>query len=828
MRARLLHVLGGLRVRVAVLLLAGQLLAACGFYVLFTTLIGNWSRAELARDGRGIADRIAAHAVTPLILGDYNGLRDLLRREMRELDLVGASFLGPDGQALETRVIDGRLWRTTGAVVPRQLREPELSVHDVDGTEVYRVIQAVVRRGAAARDVHLDTEARLGIQPPRDQLVGWVRLDYSAARIVEDLATARQLGALLLLLAVAVGLLGSLALLRVVVRPLREAGALAREIADGNLARRLPVTSQDELGDLAESMNTMAAALARSLARERAESAALRGTAEAVMAIAQGARAARDPASVFRVVAAELRGVTRCDGVALAVPGAAEDALVFRHFDPPPPWGGLAEGAILDGPLAAALGGADPQSLRLETAQHPYPLTATLAARGVGAALLVPLALEGGPPAALLLVSSHPSAFGGSEVRVVTGLASHLAAALHAAQLRDRLENAFEELQRAKEQLMRSERLRVAGELASGIAHEFNNVLAAILGRVQLLRRRSGSGAIPPGELDQGLAILEVAAHDGAETVRRLRQFSLGAGDVAAPVDLDTVIREAVEFTRPRWKHEAASGRDTIDLRVQAQPGAWVRGSASELREVFTNLILNAVDALPRGGVIRVGAAPDGDRVRASVEDDGIGMSSETLRRAFEPFFTTKGVEGTGLGLSMVYGIVQRHGAALDVTSEPGRGTRIDLAFPRCADAPRPGEPPEAAPPADGAGLRVLVVDDEAAVRALLVDILTTLGVTVTGCERADEALRGFRPGRYQLVLTDLGMPGMNGWQLSQRLRAIDRNVMIVFVTGWGEGLDPVQVREAGADAAIGKPFTITDLEQVIREAGQRTGARAA
>jgi signal transduction histidine kinase len=824
MKRRLLHVLGGLRVRVAVLLIAGQLIAACGFYALFATLIGSWSRAELAEDGRGIADRIAAHAVTPMILGDRKGLQELLRREMRDVDLVGASFLTPEGAALETRVLDSRLWRPS-AWIPRQLREPELSVHVLDGVEVYRVMQAVVRQGTPAGVPDLDTEARLGVEPPRDRLVGWVRLDYSSERIARNLATARQLGALVLVLAVALVLLGSLALLRVVVRPLREAGELAREIADGNLARRLPVTSQDELGDLAESMNTMAGALARSLARERAEAAALRGTAEAVMAIAQGARAARDPASVFRVVAAELRAVTHCEGVALAVPTGG-DTLVFRHFDPPAPWGGLSDGAPFDGPLAAALGGTDPQSLRLETAEHPYPLTTTLAARGVGAALLVPLALEGGPPAALLLVSSHPSAFSGSEIRVATGLASHLAAALHAEGLRDRLENAFEELQRAKEQLMRSERLRVAGELASGIAHEFNNVLAAILGRVQLLRRRAGAGPVPSGELDEGLAILEVAAHDGAETVRRLRQFSLGTGDVTAPVDLGGVIREAVEFTRPRWKHEAATGRDTIDLRVDAQPGVWVRGSASELREVFTNLILNAVDALPQGGAIRVSAAADGNRVRAAVEDDGIGMSPETLRHALEPFFTTKGVQGTGLGLSVVYGIVQRHGATLEVTSSPDRGTRIDLSFPRCDEAPRAADPPPAPRPAEVAGLRVLVVDDEPAVRALLVDILTSLGATVLGCERADEALRAFQPGRFELVLTDLGMPGMNGWQLSQRLRAIDPDVRIVFVTGWGEGLDPVQVRDAGADAVIGKPFRIADVEQVVRETAR--GARAA
>jgi signal transduction histidine kinase/CheY-like chemotaxis protein len=834
MRARLAQVLGGLRLRMAVLLLAGQLIVACGFYGLFDVLTRDWAHHEFMSNGRSTVDQMTRDTVTPLILGDQTGLHEVMDRLSDHRDVVGIAILTPQGQPVAARVNDPRLWtaRPPGPV-PLQRREPEVTRHLVAGVEVLSFLAAVVRQGAEIGPLFDDTREGLGLagdrptKAPPTELLGWVRLEYSTARVERDLATARQLSLALLVLALVLGLLASLALLRVVVRPLREARDLAREIAGGNLDRRLPVRSTDELGALATSMNTMAGALARSMARERAEASALRETAEAVVAIAQGARAAHDPGSVFRIVAARLRGVTRCDAVALAVPETPTQTLRFGFFDPEPPWGGLVHGAELPPTLSAALAGPDPPSLRLETALHENALTSVLAEHGVGVALLVPLTLEGGPPAALVLAARDSSAFTPSEVRVVMGLGSHLAAALHAAQLRDRLETAVEELDRTQEQLMRSERLRVAGELASGIAHEFNNVLGAILGRVQVLRRQGDRGALRPGELNEALGILELAARDGAETVRRLRQFGKSAApEIAEPVDLDSALRDAVEFTRPRWKDEAESRGASIEMIVTSSPGAWVRGQASQLREVFTNLIMNAVDALPEGGTIRLHTSSEGGTVRASIEDDGVGITDEAQKRVLEPFFTTK-AQGTGLGLSMVYGIVQRHGGELALHSQPGLGTRIELRFPHGQPAEAAALPPPA-PEAAATGLSVLVVDDEDPVRELLMDILKMLGHQVVGCDRAEAALRDYEPGRFQLVLTDLGMPGMNGWQLSQKLREQDAAVTIVFVTGWGEELDAEQVRRAGADRVIGKPFGIDDLEGAVRLAAERAQSRAA
>jgi signal transduction histidine kinase/CheY-like chemotaxis protein len=450
-----------------------------------------------------------------------------------------------------------------------------------------------------------------------------------------------------------------------------------------------------------------------------------------------------------------------------------------------------------------------------------------MAGSGFRAMLAVPLQLPGAPLAILLVASEDAAAFPEPERDVVIALASHLSSALHAGRLQERLEEAFEELQRTHDYLVQSEMLRVAGEMASGVAHDFNNVLGAILGRTQLLMRRMQGGELSSEELITSLAVIEQAAQDGRETGRRLRQFGHAAHDAATePVDLHAMLQDAVEFTRPRWQNEALGDGVNIEMRLESHTGAWVAGRASELREVFTNLILNAVDAMPQGGCISVGARAEGERVIATVADDGMGMDEETTRRLFEPFFTTKGDGGTGLGLSVVYGIVQRHAGTIEVVSQPGEGTRMELSFPRVA-APTSLAADVAAPEALPS-LDVMVVDDEEPVREVLRDIAVACGQRAVAFGSGEEALRGLRPGAFQLVLTDLGMPGMTGWDLARRVRAVDPEVTIVFVTGWGEDVDRRAADNAGADLVLAKPFNIEDVIGAIRLAGERVEAREA
>lgn len=239
--------------------------------------------------------------------------------------------------------------------------------------------------------------------------------------------------------------------------------------------------------------------------------------------------------------------------------------------------------------------------------------------------------------------------------------------------------------QRLERALVQAERLRAVGEMASGVAHDFNNVLTVILGRAQLLLSRSRDLRSEGGE--QALRVIEKAARDGVETVRRIRSFS--RRETQAPrelVDLNAMIQDALEFTRPRWHMRTPQISVSTEL-AQLPP---VRGNPAELREVFVNLIFNALDAMPEGGTLTATSSLARDIIDVTIADTGTGMSDGVKRRIFEPFFTTKGERGTGLGLSVAHGIVASHGGTIDVESKVGRGTRVMCRFPR-EGGPGPG-----------------------------------------------------------------------------------------------------------------------------------------
>jgi signal transduction histidine kinase/ActR/RegA family two-component response regulator len=698
----------------------------------------------------------------------------------------------------------------------------------VNEVRVLEVTTPVVRRVSVARDPFEDSELAVGsgAARARREQVGWVRVALSLDRVEAAVGTAARMGLLVLLIALLLGTVALALLVRLMVRPLHEASDLAQEIAAGRLDRRIPVRSEDELGTLAQSLNSMASSLLDARRRVEAEAEALRVATAAMVEIGRGVRSARDPAAVFDVVAREIRGVTGCDGVALAAPEGDTGMVVFRQLDPPLPWGRLEQLPAPARDLTWTEIAGTPAPLVLDLDARGDALCAALRDEGFGSALLVPLATEGSPLPVLLLASRQPVAFASAEVDVVGGLASHLSAALQGARLNDRLHDAFGELQRTHDYLVRSEMLRVAGEMASGVAHEFNNVLGAILGRAQLLCLQAASGALPTEELIESLAIIERAALDGRETGRRLRQFGRAqdSGSVE-PVDLDRALRDAVEFTRPRWENEAQAAGRRIDISVESRPGIVVRARGHEMREVFTNLILNAVDALPQGGHVRLAAFHDSGRVVTTVEDDGVGMTEEVRQRAFEPFFSTKGPGGTGLGMSLVYGILQRCDGTIDVQSSPGEGTRITVSFPAAMALAAPAEPeplPDTQP--NERLLDVLVVDDESTVRDVLRDMVSALGHRVVACASGHEALEQMRPGRFHLVLTDLGMPGITGWKLAEAVRQRDPATVIVFVTGWGEEVNADAVRKVGADRVVTKPFSLEDILETTRIAAARAG----
>ena len=384
------------------------------------------------------------------------------------------------------------------------------------------------------------------------------------------------------------------------------------------------------------------------------------------------------------------------------------------------------------------------------------------------------------------------------------------------------------EKKKMEQQLLQSEKLKSLGELAGGVAHDFNNILAAILGRVQLLRKQL---APPMGktekrgsaiDLEKGLEIIERASLDGAETVRRIQEFCRRRGDQKdfVQVDLNELIENALEFTKVKWADEVQSRGIKIEISKALSSLPPIMGSASELREVFTNLINNAVDALPRGGEIRVQSCMNTEWAVITIEDTGGGIPLSIKDRIFDPFFTTKGPQSTGLGLSVSYGIINRHHGTITAESMEGKGTAFTIKLPLTGKADTKEDRREKVIPMQGKHnkARILVIDDEADVRELLRDILSDAGHDVEMAHNGCEGIEMFEKQPYDLVLTDLGMPVMSGWEVAGKIRQMNKCVPIALVTGWNVVLDDAALHSSGVNLVVHKPFQVDQVLNLVKE----------
>jgi GAF domain-containing protein len=406
-----------------------------------------------------------------------------------------------------------------------------------------------------------------------------------------------------------------------------------------------------------------------------------------------------------------------------------------------------------------------------------------------------------------------------AEERLLVNAAHLIALSLASVRLYEERTRAFGELAAAQDQLVRTERLRALGEVASGVAHDFNNLLASVLGRAQLLLRR-----VQDPQQRQWLQVIERSALDGAQTVRRLQDFTrIRRDQPLVPLDLNQVVRDSLDITQSRWKDEPTSRGIVIELRTRLTEVPAVPGDAAELREAMTNLILNAVDAMPEGGMLSLGTALTDDRVEVTISDTGVGMSTEVREKVFDPFFTTKGPQGTGMGLSVTYSIVSRHGGTIAIESEPGHGSLFRLSFPRAAQAqpPAPAAPPVETPAVRA--LRCLVVDDEPPVREVIGDILESAGHSVVSLGDGAEAIAHFAAQRFDLVVTDLAMPRVSGWQVARAVKQIAPQVPVFLVTGFGVELSPEERRTHGVDLVLVKPLQIQEVLDAVAEIAART-----
>lgn len=382
----------------------------------------------------------------------------------------------------------------------------------------------------------------------------------------------------------------------------------------------------------------------------------------------------------------------------------------------------------------------------------------------------------------------------------------------------ERLRQTVEELQKTQQQVIQQQRLRALGEMASGIAHDFNNALTPILGLTELLL--DDPRIANELQLRRYLEMVHTAAQDAAHTVSRLREFyrPRGHSEVRQPVDINAVVEEAITLSTPRWRDQPQSKGIFISVTADLQPVSTIFANESEVREMLQNLIFNAVDALPRGGdiTVRTRSLEEGEStwVVIEVQDNGIGMDEEMRMRCFEPFFTTKGDHGAGLGLAMVYGIVQRHDGKVEVDSAVGAGTTMRIYLPVSSSETLCQK--EASKSIAQRPLRILFVEDKPLVRETIREHLLRQGHTVETASDGAQGLEKFLASRFDLVISDLAMPIMSGEQLAVEIKRIAPNKPIILLTGFGEPYLAQNAYSDLVDCVLVKPVTLLALRQAI------------
>jgi signal transduction histidine kinase len=448
---------------------------------------------------------------------------------------------------------------------------------------------------------------------------------------------------------------------------------------------------------------------------------------------------------------------------------------------------------------------------------------AFLSALDLRAGLLVPLRIHERTVGVLYLADPRPRDFFADEIEAVQVLATLAALAVENSRLYGDVRQALDTIKAAQDRLVQTEKARALGGMAGGIAHEFNNILAIILGKTQLLLARSGDETVR-----ESLGHVEEAAWRAADIVRRLQGFATTRPDEGnGPIEANSLVHDAVTLTRGLWKDEAEARGARIEVVLDLEDAPSVQGNAAELREAVTNLVLNAIDAMPHGGHLNLSTRPRDGGVEVTVADTGEGMSEDVRARIFEPFFSTRSPLRTGLGLSVVHGIVGRHQGRIDVASEIGRGTRVRVWLPAALPRPTGPSPEREAPPrepvaprAEAAGpARVLVLEDEQRIREMLVDALGRAGHHVESVADGLAGLARFQGGAFDVVLTDLSLPERSGLEVARAVKRMRPGTPVVLITGWGHLLDPALLAQSGVDLTLVKPFRLERVLSILEDA---------
>lgn len=687
------------------------------------------------------------------------------------------------------------------------------------------------------------------------------------ARMAEVVRQKTVLAISIIFFALAVGALFAVPILR----PIAALTDATRGITEGDLTARAKTGHADELGRLGLSFNTMAERIERQAtalqkARDELEERVQERTAELERTTQELAAENAERKRAEQKLHAQLARLDLLNRVTRAIAERQDLQSIFQvvirsieeslpvdfccvcRYDPTDHAVTVTSVGVQSASLAMELAMTEHARIDIDqnglsrcvrgqlvhepdVRQVQFPFPQRLAQGGLCALVAAPLLVESKVFGLLVAARRQPHSFSSGECEFLRQATEHVALASHQAQLYGALQRAYDDLRQTQQAVMQQERLRALGQMASGIAHDINNAISPVsLYTESLLEKEPNLSA----KTREYLTTIQHSIDDVAQTVSRMREFYRQREPqlALAPVSLNRVVEQVADLTRARWSDMPQQRGVVIELRRElAADLPAIMAVESEIREALINLVFNAVDAMPEGGTltlrtrvlgVREGNARGERPAQAAVEvtDTGVGMDEDTRRRCLEPFFTTKGERGTGLGLAMVYGTMQRHSADLEIESAPGRGTTISLRFAVPITAPILAPAPLHEPrPKDR--LRLLVVDDDPLLIKSLRDTLESDGHEIVAATGGQEGIATFRAaqqaGKYfAAVITDLGMPHMDGRQVASAIKAASPATPVILLTGWGQRLVAEGDVPPHVDQVLNKPPKLRELRAAL------------
>ena len=751
---------------------------------------------------------IAANSTAALAFDNPDDAREMLSAFKAESHVVAAGLYARSGKLFAS-------YPAANAALPAELAAP-------DG---YRV----------------EGDQLIGVQPviQGGHRMGTLYLKSDMGAVYERFRSFSLIAALVVVLAWLVAYVLSIRLQRQISGPILALAATASEISKhDDYTVRAPRAEGDELVLLTDAFNRMLTRIGETQGRLQSQL----GRLDLLQRITRAIGERQDLASIFQVVLRNLEEdlpidfgcacLYDADAAALSV--ATIGARSRQHA------GNLAleesDGLSID-PNGLARSVRGELVYEPDISASPFPFPQRFARAGLHSLVLAPLLVENRVFGVLVVARQAAEAFNSAECEFLRHLSEHVALAAHQTQLYEALQRAYDDLHQSQQAVLQQERLRALGQMASGIAHDINNAISPIALYTDSLLERE------PGLSDRArsqLSTIQRAIEDVAETVARMREFyrprepELHLSRVA----LNRLIGQVIELTRARWSDVPLQRGVVIRLETELAPDlADIMGSEAEIRDALTNLVFNAVDAMPEGGTLTLRTlssrrhALDETGVHIEVSDTGLGMSEETRRRCLEPFYTTKGERGTGLGLAMVYGMIQRHSAELEIESVVGKGTTVRVLFGVASTTADVEKTAKRLQPVQR--LRILLVDDDPLLVNSLRDILEGDGHVITVADGGQNGIDTFQAARqrkspFSVVITDLGMPYVDGRKVAAAVKAVAPSTPVIMLTGWGRRLLSDNDVPPCVDRLLSKPPKLIELRAALAELVGDAAPRAA